>query len=117
MQEQVLSRTVSEGVLSQPIIDERLARKNILRGFVLESLEAIGVGDLYQIRERIDQLHPVTRKHWWESKNNATPKEVWQTLVELQLGDIHLKCETIDGDIDSNKPARFLWSREEELTQ
>jgi hypothetical protein len=105
---------VMVGVVSERVVDERLvARKALMRGFALEVLDAQGA-DIYQLGAKIDKLHPVTRKHWWDSRNNATPKEVWQTLVELQLDDRSgsIKCETVMGKDKHGKPkARFLWSR------
>ena len=109
---------VGERVFGKPSEDELLARKAVLRGFALEALDAFGAGDVYRIRDRIDQLHPLKPKHWWESKTNATPKEIWQTLVELQLGNVSIKCDSVP-IIDSRTGketgrSTFLWSRAEE---
>ena len=105
------------GRVSDKVADERQARKSVLRGFAIQALDALVVGsDLYQVRDKINELHPLNPEHWWESKTNATPKEVWQTLVVLQLEDIPIKCETVvQTDRRSGRQtARFLWSRSRE---
>jgi hypothetical protein len=93
------------GIVSERAVDERLARKRVVSGYALEALGEVQAGDVYQITDVIVARHQA----------KATPREVWQALVELQLKDTHIECKTVDGDLNSNKPARFLWSRQEDL--
>jgi hypothetical protein len=112
----MIQERVMFGRGNERVVAEQLARKSVLRGFALKVLTAQGA-DIYQLGDQIDHLHPATRKHWWESKHNATPKEVWQTLVELQLEDHSgsIKCETVPIVDPRSKretgKVRFLWSR------
>ena len=96
---------VSERVIHRPSVDEQLIRSTALRGHVLQALDAFGVGDVYQVRERITELHPV------RSRRQAAPREVWQALLGLQFDGV-VECETVTEKDKHGKPqARFLWSR------
>ena len=110
----MIQERVMFGRGNERVVQEQLSRKSVLRGFALEVLDTKGA-DIYQVRDRIDQLHPLAPKHWWERKTNVTPKEVWQTLVELQLEDVSIKCETVPivGPRSGKETGRvrFLWSR------
>jgi len=102
--EQGVFGRIGERVLYKPGVDEWLARKRVVSDYTLEALGEVQTGDIYQIRDAIFARH----------KTKATPKEVWQALVELQLEDVHIECETVVGTDGNGKPkARFLWSRKE----
>lgn len=109
----MIQERVMFGRVNERVVAEQLARKSVLRGFALEVLTAQGA-DIYQLGDQIDHLHPITRKHWWESKTNATPKEAWQALVELQLEDVSVRCETVPMVDSPTGKVRFLWSRSRE---
>jgi hypothetical protein len=118
IEQQKMFERVGKRVFDKPSEDERVVRKAVLRGFALEALDAFGAGDVYQIRDRIDQLHPLTRKHWWDSKTNATPKEVWQTLFMMQFEEANVGCDPVpivEPRIGKEtEKVRFLWSRTRE---
>jgi hypothetical protein len=115
IEQQKMFGKVGERVFGKPSEGEQLARKSILRGFTLEVLDTFGTGDVYQIRDGIDQLHPLNPKHWWDSKTNATPKEIWQTLFMMQFEEGSVGCDPVPiVDPHTGKETgkvRFLWSR------
>ncbi len=116
-QERAIFGRVSEKVLPihRDSAAERLAKKTVLRGFALEALDTLGVGsDVYQVRDKIDALHPLKPKHWRERKTRSVP-EVWQTLFMLQFEKGTVRCDPVlEIDPRSGKEtgkSTFLWSR------
>lgn len=102
-------------------VEEAVDKKSVLHEYVLEAIDTMGKGDVYQLRDKIDQLHPVTRKHWWDSRINATPKEVWQTLFMMQFEESTVGCDPVPIiDPCTEKETgrvRFVWSRKTEETK
>lgn len=111
-QERVIFGKVNEKILRKPSVEEGLVRKSVLRRFALEAIDTLGVGEVSQLRGKIDELHPLARKHWWDSKTQATPREVWQTLLVLQF-DGFVTCKTVTrvSPRSGKQTATFLWSR------
>ena len=88
------------------------AIKKLLSVYSLEAIDAFGVADVYQVKEKIAEFHPKPG-HRWNRKTRSTP-EVWQALLELQFAGV-LNCDTVP-EIDPRTgretgKARFLWSR------